>query len=286
MQPLTTCLPRVFKHDAFSPLCIGYPIRTLFVCALSAQVRLLPPLGPEVPMGIFPKHATDKLNIHQCTRTAILRLSPLVYTLANVHTPWNLEYVYVIMCTICATCTRTNILHLFVICLQVRCSGHSPPRRRHLSLTASETMFAPTAAAATNHLDRRERSLRAAAATRAASSAALAATLRVRPDVRSAKGRRHCPQPDWANTMVGAVEAARGAAAASAASAAAAGTTSAEEGGSRASSLTPRASRATAAAGTAASTRSPVTGTTRASGRGCRRLGLRVSFPCCPGTKL
>ena len=176
MQPLTTFFLRVFKQDAFSPLCIGYPIRTLFVCADSALFHSLPSLDFHLSptRGIFLKHATDKLNIHQCARTAIVRLSPLVYTLANVHTPPNLEYVYVIMCTICATCTHTNILHLFVICLQVRCSGHSPPRRRHLSLTASETMFAPTAAAATNHLDRRERSLRAAAATRDASSAVAA----------------------------------------------------------------------------------------------------------------
>ena len=27
-------LPLLFKHDAFSPLCIKCPLRTLFVCAL------------------------------------------------------------------------------------------------------------------------------------------------------------------------------------------------------------------------------------------------------------
>ena len=106
----------------------------------------------------------------------------------------------------------------------------------------------------------------------------------VQPAVRSAakggKGLRRSQA--GANTMVEPAVEARGAAAAAAA---AAGTTpAAAEGGSRASSLTPRASRATAAAGTA-STRSPVTGTTRASGRGCRRPGLRASFPCYPGIK-
>ena len=84
--------------------------------------------------------------------------------------------------------------------------------------------------------------------------------------------------------VVAAALEARGALLASAASAA--GITS-EEGGNRVSSLTPPASRATAAAaGSAASTRSPATETTQASGRGCRRLGLRASFPCFPGNKL
>ena len=76
-----------------------------------------------------------------------------------------------------ATCTYS---HLFLaLSLQVvRYSPRSPSpprrrRRRHLSL--SGTMFAaPTVGGATNHLDRRERSLRAAAATRAASSAVAA----------------------------------------------------------------------------------------------------------------
>ena len=108
------------------------------------------------------------------------RFSPLVYTLANILAFCDvryLEYVYVIKCA----SVQLALLRIFFICislhsLQVRFS-HSPPLRlRHLSLTAStETMFAaPTAAAATSHLDRRERSLRAAAATRDASSAVAA----------------------------------------------------------------------------------------------------------------
>lgn len=148
--------------------------------------------------------------------------------------------------------------------------SRSPPRRRNLSL--SETMFAaPSAAAATNHLDRRGRSLRAAAATRAASSA-VAAMSPVQPVVHNAARGNRGRRTGGSNTVLVGAMGARAAATAPI-------TTSAEEG-SRASSLTRPACRATAPAGSAARTPSPVPGTTRASGRGCPRHGLPVSSHC------
>ena len=170
--------------------------------------------------------------------------------------------------------------------LQVRRSR--PPLPRYLSPTAAaaETMMftAPAVTAATNHLGRRGRSLRAVAATRAASSAVAAMSAeRVPTDARLAgKGRRRLPGQTGANMETVTAEAAAAVLAARGAwSAAAVGPITSAEGASPASSLTPRVSRA-AAAGPAA-TRSPATGTTRASARGCRRPGPRASFPCCPG---
>ena len=64
-------LPRLFKHDAFSPLCIKCPLRTLFVCVLFPQSLYTSlSVGPSPTTEgrvSYPKRVTDKLNISNLT---------------------------------------------------------------------------------------------------------------------------------------------------------------------------------------------------------------------------